>query len=103
MGDSLEDFEAEMDVLELYRCDLTLACARSWKSRGYWITAEQQTIAYHDMTISHILNCIAMLEKQNYLYGIRSSDWIKDLEEELEARRNRECAMDGTVDVEEKD
>lgn len=58
--------------------------------RGIWTQRDGTEIDVRDMTRNHILNTIAMLQRNG---GFRSNSWIKRFEKELEDREYiRKCA-----------
>lgn len=60
--------------------------------RGIWTQRDGTEIHVRDMTRNHILNTIAMLQRNG---GFRSDSWIRRFEEELEDREYiRKCAND---------
>lgn len=58
--------------------------------RGIWRQKDGTRIQVRDMTRNHILNTIAMLQRNG---GFRSNSWISRFEKELEDREYiRKCA-----------
>ena len=58
--------------------------------RGIWRQKDETKIQVRDMTRNHILNTIAMLQRNG---GFRSNSWINRFEKELEDREYiRKCA-----------
>ena len=58
--------------------------------RGIWTQRDGTEIDVRDMTRNHILNTIAMLQRNG---GFRSNSWINRFEKELENREYiRKCA-----------